>query len=85
MMSQWRHFAGGLSNTKAEYYYLPTSDWTKINFNIISTTGHSKFAVNSSDRLKLGMNVLSNRFWFLNGKIDMNWFNLSFESFKNKC
>ena len=37
------------------------------------------------NRLKIGMNMLSNRFFYLNGKIELDWFNLSFNSFKVKC
>ena len=34
---------------------------------------------------ELGMNVLSSRFWYIKGKIEMDWFNLSIETFKIRC
>ena len=37
------------------------------------------------DQLKVGMNAFSNRIWCLNGKIHLDWLNLSFDSFKLKC
>ena len=35
-------------------------------------------------RLRVGVNALSNRFWFLNDKIDLNYLSLSFDTFKIK-
>ena len=63
----------------------PTQDWLNMNQNIILSSRQSKFSINKSCRLKVGMNVLSNRFNFLNSKIDFNWLNLSYESYKIKC
>ena len=34
---------------------------------------------------KIGKNILSNRFVILNGKINLDWLNLPFESYKIKC
>ena len=31
------------------------------------------------------MNIISNRFFYLNGRININLFNLSFDSYKIKC
>ena len=36
-------------------------------------------------RYKIGSNLLHNRFTVLNGKIELDWLNLSFNSFKLKC
>ena len=63
----------------------PTQDWLNINENIILGSRQTKFSINKSCRLKVGMNALSNRFNYLNNKIDLNWLNLSYESFKIKC
>ena len=63
-------------------YREPSNNWIRINLNIINTTRQIKFSINKNNRLKVGMNVLSNRFWNLNGKIEMEWFNLSFGTFK---
>ena len=35
--------------------------------------------------LKVGMNLISNRFYYLNGKIEMDWLNLSYNTYKVKC
>ena len=63
----------------------PTQDWLNTNENIILGLRQTKFSINKSCRLKVGMNALSNRFNYLNEKIDLNWLNLSYKSFKIKC
>ena len=57
-------------------------DWVNIYLNIINTSRQTKFAINKINNLKVGMNILSNRFWHLNGKLGLNWLNLSFETIK---
>ena len=64
---------------------VPSIDWMNINFNSINNFRQTKFAINKTNNLKVGMNVLSNRLWCLNGIIDLNWLNSSFETFKIKC
>ena len=46
----------------------------------MKTTNTTKLNV-----LKIGMNILSNRFYYLNGKIELYWLNLPFGSYKVKC
>ena len=38
------------------------------------------FITNKTNRLKIGMNCIYNRFFYLNGKIDLNWLNLAYSS-----
>ena len=45
-------------------------------------TRQNKFSINMTNSKKVGMNALSNRLWSLNGKIDTDWLNLSFDTFK---
>ena len=45
----------------------------------------SSFISNKTNNYKVGMNSLSNRLWFLNGKIQLDWLGQSFDSFKIKC
>ena len=66
-------------------YWIPTRDWIELNFNNIQTTRQGCFMTNKTNRLKIGMNILSNRLWYLNGKIDLNWLNMSFQTYKIKC
>ena len=57
----------------------------KLNNNIIKTSRQTTFATRKTNRLKVGMNILSNRLWHLNGRIKLGWLNSSFEIFKIKC
>ena len=63
----------------------PPNDWMTINFSVINTPRQTMFAVNQNNRLKVGNNVLANRFWFVNGKVNLEWLNLSFSLYKVKC
>ena len=65
-------------------FKIPSSDWMRGNFNLVNTTRQLKFAINRSNRLKMGMKVPSKRFWYLKGKIVLDWFNLTFESYKSR-
>ena len=62
-----------------------TLEWVAINLNQILTSRQTTFKTNKNNKKKVGMNALANRFWVLNGKIPLAWFNMSFETFKVKC
>ena len=70
---------------KTVEHRYPTSEWVSITFNVINTSRQTKFAINSTNRLRVGYNLLSNRLSYLNGLIDLNWLSLSFDSYKIKC
>ena len=63
---------------------IPVQDWINVNLLNINTS-RQHFSINKSNRLKMGMNSISQRFYYLNGKIELNWRNLSFDSYKVKC
>ena len=64
---------------------VPTQDWVSLNLNAINTTRQTKFSTNRINRLKVGMNLLSNRLCIINNKIDLDWLSLSINSYKVKC
>ena len=70
---------------KTYNYHLPHQDWVNLNLQNILTTRQKYFLTHKSNILKIGMNCISNRFNYLNGKIKLNWLNLSMDSFKVKC
>ena len=55
---------------------IPTQDWVNLNYNIIQTSRQTNCMTAKTNRLKLGMNLISNRFFYLNGKINLDWLNL---------
>ena len=56
-----------------------------VNLNNIQTARQTEFVTQRTNRLKIRMNILSNMFYYLNGKIEQDWLNLPFGSFKVKC
>ena len=66
-------------------YQTPTQDWLNINYNSVLTSRPTRFGINKSCRFKIGMNIVSNRFNYLNGKIDLNLLNLTYGTYKTHC
>ena len=64
---------------------IPLTDWIGLNVNSVNTMRQTNFIVNKMNNYRVGINALSNRFWYLNGKINLDWLNLSVNSFKIKC
>ena len=64
---------------------IPITDWISLNLNTVSTSRQTSFISNKTNNYKVGMNALSNRLWYLNGKIQLDWLGQSFNSFKIKC
>ena len=64
---------------------VTTPDWININFNNTHTSRQTRFMTSKANRLKVGMNLISYRFYYLNGKIEMDWLNLSYNTYKVKC
>ena len=64
---------------------VPVPDWVHLNLYNIQTRRQTTFATLKNNRLKVGMNTISNRFYHLNGKINLDWLNLSYDTYKIKC
>ena len=64
---------------------IPITEWTHLTENIIFTSRQQNFVTSRNNNLKISSNKMSNRFWHLNGKISLDWLNLSFNSFKINC
>ena len=63
----------------------PEKEWLHLNFNIINTTRQTRFMTKRDNSLKIGLNCPTNRFYVLNNKIPLMWFNKSFDSYKIEC
>ena len=63
---------------------LPAIDWNLLQDNIIFTSRQTKFKTLKQNRLRLGMTLISNRYWLLNDKIPLDWPNFTLETFKIK-
>ena len=63
----------------------PENEWIHLNQDIINTTRQQFFEVRLNHRLRVGKNALCNKLHDLNGKIPLDWLNLSVENYKIKC
>ena len=59
-------------------------DWIDMNYQQNFNTRNRKFHITDNSRLKIGINIMSNRLKVLNDKIDLDWLNLSLNSYKLK-
>ena len=59
-------------------------DWQDMNVQQNVNARNNLFQISDYSRLKVGKNVLANRLRILNNQIDLDWLNLSLNSFKIK-
>ena len=62
-----------------------TEDWMSLNFQQHFNGRSNKLQFFTSYNYKVGQNLMVNRFRQLNNKIDYDWLNESFNSYKIKC
>jgi hypothetical protein len=57
-------------------------DWHEFSDQIICTRRQQAFEIFRSNNYKIGKNMIANKFYFINGKIQLDFFNLPYPSFK---
>ena len=57
-------------------------DWCSLNFDQILTTRQTHFLIYKSNKYKVGLNILPNRFSVLNGLIPLSCLNYTVSTFK---
>ena len=62
-----------------------TTEWVALNFNQINTSRQLGFITSKTNIKRVGLNVLANRLYVLNGKIPLTLFNKSIDTFKVYC
>ena len=82
---KFRDYKTALQLYKTIDLQMPNTDWINLNLNAVNKPRQTAFITNKEKRLKVGMNAFSNRAWFLNGKIKLEWLNLPYNSYKIKC
>jgi hypothetical protein len=60
-------------------------DWLDLNFQMLNTSRQTCFEIRNCSVYKVGNNILSNRLSCLNRKIQLDFLNLPFETYKIKC
>ena len=64
---------------------IPENDWLYLHFDQIITTRQSLFSVLKTNKYNVGMNVFNNKLHAINGKILLDWLNLTIDAFKIMC
>ena len=78
----YRHALGLFKLTRCPSYL---TEWVALNFNQILTSRQTRFLASKANKRKVELNALANRVFILNNRIPLEWFNMSFESFKVHC
>ena len=63
----------------------PSLDWINLHFDQILTSRQTEFLISKTNKTKVGLNILSNRFAILNGLIPLRWLNLNIDTYKIHC
>ena len=79
------HYKLALSLFKLYNSEFNEFEFVGLNFNQILTSRQTNFVSSRNNNLKVGINCLSNRFYILNNKIPLKWFNQSIDTFKIHC
>ena len=56
-----------------------------LNFQIVDNARSQTWSFTMRHNYDVGKNTLINRMYFLNGRIEKNWINLSLDTYKVKC
>jgi hypothetical protein len=58
-----------------------TTEWIDLNVDQQITSRQTHFNINRNNKLQLGMNGISNSFYYLSGKIPLLWLNKNYVQF----
>ena len=61
---------------------ISSLEWISLNVNQILTTRQTAFIITKTSNTKVGLNILTNSFSILNGRIPLNWLNNTLDTFK---
>ena len=78
----YRHAIMAFKLMKGE---LCEGKFVQLNFQLVENAKQTKLNFIKIQRFDVGKNILLNRMYVLNGKIEKSWLNLSLDSFKIKC
>ena len=60
-------------------------EFMQLNFNQILTGHQTCFKIQKHNKYKVGLNALSNRLYYINNKIPLEWLNSPISTYKVKC
>ena len=60
-------------------------EYAQLNFYQVLTGRQTHFKTLKNNAYKVGLNSFTNRLYFINDKIPLEWLNLTFGTYKMKC
>jgi hypothetical protein len=85
MPEQMMYYKHALLLYKTYNESTPTKNWLTLNFQQNFNNRNNTLRVFSTSNYKVGQNLTSNRFVVINGILNLDWLNESFDTFKVKC
>jgi hypothetical protein len=64
---------------------IPEDEWINLQFNIQNDRRNTKLSFHANNKLKCGLNCLSNRFKSITNEIDKQWIDVTRDAYKTKC
>ena len=64
---------------------IPSREWLALNHEQVFTSRQMNCIITSTSNYKVGFNIPTRRLGVINNKINLDWLNLSFDSFRIKC
>jgi hypothetical protein len=83
--SMYCEYKNALQLYKLFNEHVPHAEWCHLNFDVINTSRQQFFEIRRNHNLRIGKNTLCNKLHDLNGKIPLDWLNLTFHNYKIKC
>ena len=83
--SQIQHYKLALLLFKIYRDQIPSREWLALNHEQLFTSRQKNCIITTTSSYKVGFNIPMRRLTAINNKIDLNWLNMSFESYKVNC
>ena len=64
---------------------IPEEEWINLQFNIQNDGQNTRLSFQTNNKLKCGINCMSNRFKSITNEIDKQWVDLTRDVYKTKC
>jgi hypothetical protein len=83
--NQWRDYGTALLLYETMWSQIPATEWAGLHYNILTNNRSNELHFTSSNNYRCGLNLISNRFKTITGKIPFQWLNLTKDCYKKRC
>ena len=84
-MQRQMSFKHSLLHHKIFNNQIHAEDWLSLHFQQTFNSRNQTVRLFDTSKTKIGKNIVINRLKLINGKIEYEWLNLSWQSYKAKC